>query len=106
MKSGAHSGSGPDADTPRNHAIGSRSVASQPCAIELGRSRQKRGHQTPEGKPIWTRLVYAGETKIRRHIKIRKIANPFDPQWKSYFLKRAFQKKVGLACRQARTKSS
>jgi len=66
----------------------------------------KTGHQTPEGKPIWTRLVYAGETKIRRHIKIRKVANPFDPQWKSYFLKRAFQKKVGLACRQARTKSS
>jgi len=66
----------------------------------------KTGHQTPEGKPIWTRLVYAGETKIRRHIKIRKVANPFDPQWKSYFLKRAFQKKVGLACKQARTKSS
>jgi len=66
----------------------------------------KTGYQTPEGKPIWTRLVYAGETKIRRHIKIRKVANPFDPQWKSYFLKRAFQKKVGLACKQARTKSS
>jgi len=42
MKSGGHSGIGPDADTPRNHATGSRSTASQPCATELGRLRARR----------------------------------------------------------------
>lgn len=66
----------------------------------------KTGQQTPEGKPLWTRLVYAGETKIRRHIKVRKIANPFDPQWKSYFLERAFQKKFGISRQQAGVKTS
>lgn len=44
MKSGARSGSGPDADIPRNHAIGSRSITSQPYAIELGRLRPKRAN--------------------------------------------------------------
>jgi hypothetical protein len=54
------------------------------------------GQRTMEGRPMWMRLVYAGETKIRRHIKIRKDANPFDPQWKSYFVERAFHKKFGI----------
>jgi hypothetical protein len=45
MKSGAHSGSGPDANIPRNHATGSRGTTSRPCAIELGCSRQKRGNK-------------------------------------------------------------
>jgi len=40
----------------------------------------KTEKQTPDGKPVWLRLVYAGETKIWRHVKIRKNANPFDPQ--------------------------
>jgi RNA-directed DNA polymerase len=66
----------------------------------------KTGHQTPDGKPIWARLAYAGETKIRRHIKIRKDANPFDPHWKSYFFKRAVQKKFGISRKHASTKPS
>jgi len=40
--------------------------------------------------------VYAGETKIRRHVKIRQDANSFDPQWNAYFTDRAFQKKFGI----------
>jgi RNA-directed DNA polymerase len=40
--------------------------------------------------------VKAGDIPIRRHIKIRQAANPFDPQWKTYFAERAFQKKFGL----------
>jgi RNA-directed DNA polymerase len=40
----------------------------------------KTGECTPDGQPIWMCLVYAGETKIRRYTKIRKDANPFDPQ--------------------------
>ena len=64
------------------------------------------GQLTPDGQPIWQRLVYAGETKIRRHIKIRKAANPFDPQWKPYFKERAFQKKFGIHRHQAGIKPS
>ncbi len=66
----------------------------------------KTGQHTPEGKPIWNRLTYAGDTRIRRHIKIRRDANPFDPQWRTYFEKRAFQKKFGLTRQQAGIKPS
>ena len=66
----------------------------------------KTGQQTPDGKPIWLRLVYAGETKIRRHVKIRQDANPFDPQWKSYLADRAFHKKLGIHRHQAGIKPS
>jgi len=30
-------------------------------------------------------LLYAKETPIRRHIKVRAEANPYDPQWEEYF---------------------
>jgi len=66
----------------------------------------KTEKQTPDGKPVWLRLVYAGETKIRRHVKIRKNANPFDPQWQDYFAERAFQKKFGITRQQAGIKPS
>jgi RNA-directed DNA polymerase len=66
----------------------------------------KTGQQTPDGKPIWLRLVYAGETKIRRHVKIRQDANPFDPHWKSYLADRAFHKKLGIHRHQAGIKPS
>jgi RNA-directed DNA polymerase len=50
--------------------------------------------------------VYAGETKIRRHVKIRRDANPFDPQWQPYFAERAFQKKFSITRQQAGIKPS
>jgi len=55
------------------------------------------GRRTPEGQPVWVKLVYAGDTNIRRHIKIRQDANPFDPQWRSYFQERVFFKKFGIS---------
>jgi RNA-directed DNA polymerase len=54
------------------------------------------GKRTPEGKPIWLKLVHASDTKIRRHLKIRAEANPFDPDWQDYFAERAFRKKFGI----------
>ena len=54
----------------------------------------------------YSALVYAGETKIRRHVKIRRNANPFDPQWQPYFAERAFHKKFGITRRQAGIKPS
>ena len=37
------------------------------------------------GKDTRIFLVYAGNTPIRRHRKIRSDANPFDPAWSEYF---------------------
>jgi len=68
--------------------------------------RFQTGEQTSDGKPVWRRLVYASDTKIRRHIKIRQTANPFDPQWRAYFKERAFFKKFGISCQQAGIKPS
>lgn len=40
------------------------------------------------GRLIHPKLAYASDVKIRRHIKIKGQANPFDPQWEEYFEKR------------------
>jgi RNA-directed DNA polymerase len=64
------------------------------------------GERTPEGKPIWSKLVYATETKIRRHVKIRAEANPFDPRWQDYFKERAFYKWFGIHRHEAGVKPS
>ena len=45
--------------------------------------------QHPPNQSSWKRLVYASDTPIRRHRKIRGEANPFDPRWHSYFAERA-----------------
>jgi len=39
-----------------------------------------------------TRLIKLSNTKIERHIKIKRDANPFDPQWKEYFDERQTRK--------------
>jgi len=46
-------------------------------------------------QPIWKRLVYASDTLIRRHWKIKGEANPFDPRWRSYFAKRNGRQRFG-----------
>lgn len=43
------------------------------------------GERTHEGKPAWLKLVCANQTLIRRHLKIRAEANPYDPAWRGYF---------------------
>jgi len=50
-----------------------------------------RFHCKIKDKTEKEKLLYlkkASDTKIRRHIKIRNAANPFDPQYKEYFAKR------------------
>jgi RNA-directed DNA polymerase len=66
----------------------------------------KTGKHKPDGQPIWARLTYAGDTQIRRHVKIRRNANPFDPQWRPYFAERKFQKMFGITRQQAGIKPS
>ncbi len=71
MRYGSDSGTGPDADIPRK----SRDWVKKQCFPALDHRAwtfpSKTEERTPEGKPIWKRLVYAGKTKIRRHLKIR-----------------------------------
>ena len=40
------------------------------------------------GKQKTVHLLYAANTLIRRHVKIKGQANPFDPEWEMYFEKR------------------
>ena len=44
-------------------------------------------NQAGEARPI--RLYQAHETVIRRHLKIKGAANPYDPNWELYFEERA-----------------
>lgn len=41
-----------------------------------------------DGKPVTTWLCYARDMPIRRHVKIRGTANPYDPTWEVYFEER------------------
>lgn len=47
------------------------------------------GEAFPDGNPILTTLRKAVDTPIRRHWPIKLEANPFDPQWETYFEERA-----------------
>ena len=38
-------------------------------------------HETPE----WVKLIAAADTPIRRHVKVKAEANPYDPEWSLYF---------------------
>jgi len=44
--------------------------------------------QAVGGKPSVIWLQHARQTPIRRHIKVRSEANPYDPLWKEYFVRR------------------
>jgi RNA-directed DNA polymerase len=46
----------------------------------------------PNGKPPVISLLCASDTPIKRHIKIRAEANPFDPQFETYFEERSASK--------------
>ena len=67
----------------RKSRRGSESV----IGIELGRNERAfaadSGKRTPDGNRFWLRLVDPTETPIRRIVKIRGEANPFDPRWRA-----------------------
>jgi RNA-directed DNA polymerase len=44
--------------------------------------------QTRDGQPVRLRLVHATATTIRRHVKVRSAANPYDPADYEYFVSR------------------
>jgi len=45
------------------------------------------------GKSIPLYLKYAADTKIRRHVKVKSAATPFDPLYKQYFKEREQERK-------------
>ena len=53
------------------------------------------GKRTRDGNVLWWQLVLPSSITIRRHVKIKAAANPFDPQWSDYFDDRAFFKQFG-----------
>ena len=63
------------------------------------------GERARNGETIWERIVYAGDTPIRRHVKIKGDANPFDPEWRTYFAERAFYQRFGITRKEAGIKS-
>ncbi|HEV2395683.1 MAG TPA: group II intron reverse transcriptase/maturase [Candidatus Sulfotelmatobacter sp.] len=62
----------------------------------LGRRRRSFAVRMPHGKPILARLIDATETPIRRHVKIKSDANPFDLHWRAYFEDRVVFKRSGV----------
>lgn len=56
----------------------------------LGREDWVFGVKTTQGKSgeRWVTLVKARSIRIRRHVKIKGEANPFDPKWDEYFARR------------------
>ncbi len=50
------------------------------------------GDQHDDGERLIVNLVEAADTRIKRHIKIRSDANPYDPEMESYFEARITKK--------------
>lgn len=42
----------------------------------------------PHGEQEWVKLAAASDIKIRRHVKVKADANPYDSEWTQYFLGR------------------
>ncbi len=48
--------------------------------------------QNRRGEPVTTRLTFAGDVKIQRHVKIRRETNPYAAEFREYFVKRRYFK--------------
>jgi RNA-directed DNA polymerase len=59
------------------------------------------GERLSDERIIWHKLVKASGIPIRRHVKIKKDANPYDPHWHGYFKDRKFFRKLGIHRHQA-----
>ncbi len=57
------------------------------------------GKCSSDGKVIWLKLFSPVRVPIRRHIKIKSDANPFDQNWRPYFEHRSVIKRFGRAAR-------
>jgi len=73
------------------------------CTVGRRRWRFFADERLPDGTVFRHILLLAGRTAIRRHIKIRGDANPYDPAWIGYFKER---KKVQRSSAQSTTISN
>jgi RNA-directed DNA polymerase len=65
------------------------------------RSAADTGECDEQGRVVWLKLVCANKTLIRRHLKIRADANPYDPAWSAYFAERATARRAVRSRRQS-----
>jgi len=80
----------------RRHPTKSAAWRKQRYFLEYGGSTwnfacHTKDSTTSSGRRL-SKLRQAGATKIRRHVKIKADANPFDPDWESYFEQRLQRK--------------
>ena len=54
----------------------------------------KTERRRANGAHEWLPLICATQTVIRRHLKIRGAANPYDPEWRAYFAGRGTAKRM------------
>ena len=69
------------------HTHGARNWVFSAQTLETGHKESKK----------WIRLISASSIPIQRHVKIKAVANPFDPKWEEYFddrLKKLMQKSL------------
>lgn len=60
-------------------------------------SVKRKDKKFQNGEPLYTKLISASDTKIRRYKKIKGSANPYDEEWQIYFEERATDKmKISL----------
>jgi len=64
------------------------------------------GKRATDGSILWWRFILPTDISIRRHVKVKAAANPFDPQWYDYFEERRFFKRFGIHRKEAGLKPS
>ena len=47
-----------------------------------------------KGRPVTYWLFHAASVPIRRHVKIKGAANPYDPVWADYFAQRTHEREA------------
>jgi len=72
----------------RHPGKGARWVRGRYFGLHQGRIWTFQGEAYIRGERRIARLFYAGDVHIRRHVKVKGEANPYDPTWRSYFERR------------------
>ena len=68
---------------------GAKWIRSKYFGSHRGRTWTFQGEVYIRGERRMARLFYAGDVGIRRHVKVKGEANPYDPTWRSYFERRS-----------------
>ena len=80
----------------RHPGKGARWVRGKYFGPHGGRAWTFQGETWVRGDRRTARLFYAGDVGIRRHVKVKGEANPYDPAWWAYFERRSAAAMVRL----------